>query len=116
MSSILIKSKKLPLFGNSTKDEFFNQLVELLKNRVIECYVFGSCATDTENKFSDLDLIIITNSTRPFTERYIDFLDVLSLTPRIDLLIYTPSEFEKMLTENNLGFWSSIKKNRKKLI
>lgn len=48
---------------------------------------------------SDLDLIIVADTTRPFFERHKDFAGLYDVWPRLDLLTYTPEEFARMVEE-----------------
>ena len=61
--------------------------------------VFGSVARGDADEWSDLDLVIIADTTRPFLERYRDFEGLYDVWPRLDLLIYTPAEFARMREE-----------------
>ena len=61
--------------------------------------VFGSVARGEADEWSDLDLVIVTDTTRPFLERYRDFEGLYDVWPRLDLLIYTPAEFAEMREE-----------------
>jgi len=54
-----------------------------------------------------VDLILVADSVRPFVERFKDFTDVLALAPKIDLLVYTPAEFDSIRSENPAGFWKT---------
>ncbi len=61
--------------------------------------VFGSVARGEADEWSDLDLVIVADTTRPFLERYLDFEGIYDVWPRLDLLIYTPDEFTCMRAE-----------------
>jgi predicted nucleotidyltransferase len=61
--------------------------------------VFGSVARGDADEWSDLDLMIVADTTRPFLERYRDFEGLYEVWPRLDLLIYTPEEFARMRAE-----------------
>lgn len=61
--------------------------------------VFGSVARGDADEWSDLDLVIVTETSRPFLERYRDFEGLYEIWPRLDLLIYTPAEFAQMRQE-----------------
>ncbi|PYM96556.1 MAG: hypothetical protein DME04_01565 [Candidatus Rokuibacteriota bacterium] len=67
--------------------------------RARKAVVFGSVARGEADEWSDLDLVIIADSTRPFLERYRDFEGIYEVWRRLDLLIYTPEEFEQMRAE-----------------
>jgi predicted nucleotidyltransferase len=58
--------------------------------------VFGSVARGEADEWSDLDLVIVAETSRPFLERYRDFEAIYEVWPRLDLLVYTPSEFAHM--------------------
>ena len=61
--------------------------------------VFGSAARGEADEWSDLDLVIVTDTDRPFFERHKDFAGIWDVWPQLDLLIYTPEEFERMRAE-----------------
>ena len=63
--------------------------------------VFGSVARGEADAGSDLDLLIVADTTRPFFERFKDFAGLYDLWPRLDLLVYTPEELERMAAEDN---------------
>lgn len=67
--------------------------------RARKAIVFGSVARGEADDWSDLDLVIIADTTRPFLERYRDFEDLYDVWPRLDLLIYTPAEVAQMQAE-----------------
>ncbi|HEX9819331.1 MAG TPA: nucleotidyltransferase domain-containing protein [Methylomirabilota bacterium] len=60
---------------------------------------FGSVARGDADAWSDLDLIIVADTARPFFERHKDFAGLYDVWPRLDLLIYTPEEFDRMVAE-----------------
>jgi predicted nucleotidyltransferase len=61
--------------------------------------VFGSVARGEADEWSDLDLVIVADTTRPFLDRFRDFEGIYDVWPRLDLLIYTPEEFSRMRAE-----------------
>ena len=63
--------------------------------------LFGSMAQGDVKEWSDLDLAIIKNTSKPFMER-LEEVTLLCLVPvGVDFLVYTPAEFSQMLIENN---------------
>jgi len=64
-------------------------------------YVFGSYARDDADCYSDLDVLIMQETERPFLERFRDFDTVFDLGPAVDLFVYTPEEFERMQQRGN---------------
>jgi hypothetical protein len=67
--------------------------------RARKAIVFGSVARRQADEWSDLDLVIVADTPRPFLERYRDFLGIYDVWPRLDLLVYTPEEFAQMQEE-----------------
>jgi uncharacterized protein len=69
--------------------------------RARKVIAFGSVARQEADAGSDLDLIILADTTRPFFERFKDFAGLYDVWPRLDLLVYTPEEFAQMVGEDN---------------
>ena len=64
--------------------------------------LFGSYARGESNSYSDIDLVIIANTRRPFVERFKDYSDVLAVSPAaVEMLVYTPAEFKRMADAGN---------------
>ena len=63
--------------------------------------VFGSYARGDYDQYSDLDIIIVCNTQLPFVERFRDFHQLFELPMAIELLVYTPQEFEGMVAREN---------------
>ena len=85
-------------------DDIKKALIPLLKKGgATKAILFGSYARGDADEYSDLDLIIIAESQRPFLERGDDFVDLWKESPigAIDVLVYTPKEFSKMRAEGN---------------
>lgn len=57
--------------------------------------LFGSYAYGQPNKNSDVDLIIIKKTNDPFLERQKNARLLLKTTTPVDVLVFTPEEFEK---------------------
>ncbi len=58
--------------------------------------LFGSLARGDVRRQSDLDLILIVDPGEPFVERCSRFYQALIPSVGMDLLVYTPEEFEAM--------------------
>ena len=87
----------------STEEDNITKIKESLdpifqKSKVKKAFLFGSYATGKETKRSDLDLMIIMNTSKRFFERYDQFDEIYNTFKgyAIDLLIYTPEELEKI--------------------
>ena len=88
-----------------TLDDITKAVVpELKKGDARLAVLFGSYARGDADEFSDLDLIVVAETGRPFIERFKDFAGVWRVSPvkRIDMFVYTPEEFESMrLTDDS---------------
>lgn len=63
--------------------------------------LFGSCARGDYHAGSDVDLLIIQDTNRPFVERGAEVLRACRSELAIEPLVYTPHEFERMLGQKN---------------
>ena len=63
--------------------------------------MFGSVARGEADQWSDLDLVVIAETERSFFDRFRDFSGLYAVWPRLDLLVYTSTEFERMVVEEN---------------
>ena len=86
-----------------------------------QIYLFGSTASGTANKDSDIDLIVILNTDvvpQNFEEKLKDKVKVrnaiidLSMEVAIDLLVYSKGEFRKLQKINKPFADEIIKKGR----
>jgi len=73
-----------------------------LRRRGVEAaYLFGSRARGSSDAESDIDLLVVTASERPFVDRFEDFPELwLGAPAAVDLLIYTPEEFAHQRRSN----------------
>ena len=80
---------------------FLAQLMPLLsRNSVHSAWLVGSRARGDAAPESDIDVILVAPSERPFVERFRDYLPaILAAGVGVDLLVYTPDEFDLMRTE-----------------
>jgi len=81
-------------------DELRRRLAPHIR-RATRVVAFGSVARGETDQWSDLDLLIVADTTRPFLERFKDFAGIYDVWPRVDLLIYTPAELDRMIAEGN---------------
>lgn len=61
--------------------------------------LFGSMATGKTHEWSDLDLVIVKETTRRFFDRTKEVIQLLQPRVGIDILVYTPVEFEQLCKE-----------------
>ena len=106
-TSVIFDYSTGPLKGVALED-FILILKNKLKDRVMQAYIFGSVATGTYTNSSDLDLILVVETTKNFFERYKDFEDLYAIANSMDLLIYTPGEFVTKKKAASNGFWKSV--------
>lgn len=65
-------------------------------------YLFGSAARGEADELSDLDVVVIKQTTTPFLDRLREVARLLPLDlGAVDLLVYTPEEFARMRHEGN---------------
>ena len=109
-NEIFIKSRPLVSVTDFSIDEIIDFIRNTLIHRGIEaCYLFGSVATGKTNPWSDIDVLIITQSSRPFIERPLDFQELFELSIPVDIIVYTSDEFEKV-KRSTCGFGYDINK------
>lgn len=65
-------------------------------------YLFGSWAVGEEDELSDLDVVVIKRTGKPFFDR---LRETARLIPpelgMVDVFVYTPEEFDRMTSEGN---------------
>ena len=99
------------------EEHIYNLQVELnqIKSKLIEMgahkiILFGSAAREELGLMSDIDLIVVINSNKDFLERLSYFYQKIEPIDA-DILIYTPSEFIRMM-EDNLFIQHVIKQGK----
>ena len=58
--------------------------------------LFGSYARGRRDLFTDLDVLVIMDTDKPFPERTAEVYSLLALPVDADILCYTPQEFRRM--------------------
>ncbi len=96
-------------------DRIESELISKLSGRCLNAYVFGSFATRNMHSESDIDIVIIQTTEKKFTERALEFTDLFDIFPRLDILVYTPEEFQRMCQGPD-AFFSSPEKKLKQLL
>lgn len=65
-------------------------------------YLFGSWARGEEDELSDLDVVVIKGTALPFFDRLREVARLLPAgTGGVDILVYTPEEFQAMESQGN---------------
>ncbi len=99
----MLKFRLLKQMRTQKKFKSIEELAEMVKP-ILENYpvqkaiVFGSASRGDLSKKSDVDMIILENTSKRFFERYEGIYLELNrvLGTIVDLLIYTPEEWEKI--------------------
>jgi predicted nucleotidyltransferase len=58
--------------------------------------LFGSAARGRADLLTDLDVLVVRETEEPFVERHASLYRALALPVDLDLICYTPQEFEAM--------------------
>ncbi|MBC7342012.1 MAG: nucleotidyltransferase domain-containing protein [Clostridia bacterium] len=74
--------------------------------------VFGSLAQNTFHEWSDLDVVVIAHSTVPFMDRIGQILKQFRPRVGLDLLVYTPEEWDRLVKESSFVKEEIIKKGK----
>lgn len=87
----------------TTLEQRLQDIVQrLAPMRPVKITLFGSAARGTADEYSDIDLVVIAEgATRRFLDRIADAYDLIDPRFALDILIYTPQEYEAMLEAEN---------------
>ena len=84
------------------KEELKKAIVSSYKKmNPVKIILFGSWCRDEEDKYSDVDIIVIYETKKRFLDRLKELYLMWDIPIAFDILAYTPEEFEKMLKEKN---------------
>ncbi len=82
-------------------EEFKNKIVSTFKPFHPEKIIlFGSLARGDWDEISDVDLILVYHTDKAFLERMKELYLSWNIPRAVDILAYTPVEFEKMMNES----------------
>lgn len=104
VSKSLLAKEKIPL------DELTKLIAEKYSPEKI--ILFGSQVWGDVDEWSDLDLIIVKNTDKRFTERLVDPILLEILPIKTDVFVYTPEEFERMQQNENPFLASALENAR----
>jgi predicted nucleotidyltransferase len=87
-------------------DRFDGVLAEIVERlqpmRPVRILLFGSAARGEVDRLSDLDVIVVAESVAPrFLDRIADAYDLIDPRYALDILVYTPAEYEAMRAAGN---------------
>ena len=84
------------------KEELKKAIVSSYKKiNPVKIILFGSWCRDEEDKYSDVDIIVIYETKKRFLDRLKELYLMWDIPVAFDILAYTPVEFERMLKEKN---------------
>jgi uncharacterized protein len=78
-------------------------------------FLFGSFATGEATGWSDVDLIVVKESSAPFVEHPRKFHHLFDLGVAFDILVYTPQEWAEMETSDS-GFHRTVRSQLVKIV
>jgi len=82
------------------EDQLSRLLPDLPKWGVKKVILFGSFARGEARSRSDLDLLIIQETSKRFLDRLDMFYKLIDPQVAVDILVYTPEEFERMRAQS----------------
>lgn len=102
------------------KDHLTDSLAQILEVLVQQyapqrIILFGSMAQRQTHEWSDLDLVIIKESSLPFLQRLKEVALLCPVWVGVDFLVYTPAEFQQMVDEHNPFIINEVLKKGKVL-
>ncbi len=74
--------------------------------------MFGSAARGDVHQGSDLDLIVVAHTDLPFFERIGQVLALHRSTQGLDVLVYTPEEFDSMRRQGRRFILDALRRGR----
>ena len=77
--------------------------------------IFGSYVRDEMDEYSDLDFVVIKKTEKRFIERLIEVARLIDLDldlGKVDVFVYTPEEFERMIEWENPFIERVLKEGR----
>jgi len=93
---------------HSELDRILKELIVMGAKRIIH---FGSSACGEAGLDSDLDLIVVIPSEENFPDRIAALYKKIRPKAAVDLLVYTPAEFDEM-KESNMFLKNALREGR----
>ncbi|HEY9246164.1 MAG TPA: nucleotidyltransferase domain-containing protein [Candidatus Methanoperedens sp.] len=93
---VCVSIRDSTLRRNALKIELVRAVEELKKAGVKRIILFGSLAKDEIGPASDIDLLVVQETKKRFIERLGELYELINPKYALDLLVYTPSEFNEM--------------------
>ena len=79
-------------------EDSIRKIASVLKGKVERLSVFGSFARKEHGLFSDLDILIVMKTDKPYLERIKELYSIIAphVNCDVDVICYTPNEFERL--------------------
>ncbi len=74
--------------------------------------LFGSYARGSFDHDSDLDLVIIKRTRKRFLDRIKEVIEIIKPRFSVDILVYTPGEFTRMVRSGNAFIRDVVKEGK----
>ena len=74
--------------------------------------LFGSYARGSSDRYSDLDLVIIKRTRKRFLDRIKEVIRIIKPRFGVDILVYTPDEFRRMVRSGNPFIQGVVKEGK----
>ena len=109
------------VYMDTERREKLNRALDQILQKLIASYqpekviLFGSLVSDDVEAWSDLDLVIIKETSRPFLQRLKEVALLCQPSIGVDFLVYTPDEFARMLAQENPFILEEVVKKGKVL-
>lgn len=75
-----------------------NRIVEAMieSYKPLKIILYGSVAKGTVHEYSDIDLMVIKDTDKPFYERLEEVIEIAKPNVATDIIVYTPEEANNM--------------------
>lgn len=98
--------------------ERIRRALETAVRQIVEGYdperimVFGSLARGDLHEDSDIDLLVVKRTDRPFLRRIDDVLALLDVGVPVHALVYTPEELQRLVAERRDFILAALEEGR----
>lgn len=73
--------------------ETARRILQAHRHLFVRAYIHGSVARGTQDEHSDIDIVLIRDTTLPFFDRIRELFDLVFAFRKVDLLVYTEAEY-----------------------
>ncbi len=78
------------------------RIVAILKQEnICKIILFGSMCGETIGSASDIDLVVVQETKKRYLQRIEELIQLINPRYAIDILVYTPEEFERLRLTNS---------------